>query len=68
MKKISYYYKKGCVYIEVDGALAGCFRASTDLEGKAHLRAFILGLRWGRDDEFDPVTEHKSLIKRIVGR
>ncbi len=57
MKRITYTKKKGIVLIYVDGQEVAGFRDSTELEGEAHLRAFILGLRWGRNDEFHPVAK-----------
>ncbi len=63
VKKITYTRNGDVMRIYIDGLVVAGFRCSTELEGEAHLRAFCLGVRWGRNDEFDPTTkltkEHK---------
>ena len=60
MRKITFREERGCIRIFVDGQTAAVFRNSTKLEGEAHLRAFVMGLRWGRNDEFDPIVDKEE--------
>jgi len=57
MKKITYKIEHGLVYFMIDGTKVATFRASVDLERDAHVRAFILGIRYRREDEFDPIID-----------
>jgi uncharacterized protein len=61
MKKITYSKERGCLVFYIDG-YQSCWlknRTQTEDETNALIRAYTFGLRWNRNDEFDPLVEER---------